>query len=191
MAKLRLTGLKNGVLHEVDENTAEAYSVKQKIKLPFLQSATKEATMVENKIAADDDIYENDSEFDFEDIEITLVELGLELEAMLRGSEYDETNKEYTFKVTDSAPNFALGFAASRKDGGNRLYMYYRAQPIKIKVDHQTKGNGGEESGSPYVVTFRCTKRAIDGSAFSIRDVEPGEALTWLDTVPAVGVTTP
>lgn len=183
MAKLRLTGLKNGVLHEVQENTDKKYSVKECIKLKYLQSATKEATMKELNIYADDDIYDNDSEFDFEDIEVTLVELGLELEALLRGSEFETGKDEYTFKATDIAPDFALGFAAMRKDGGHRMYMYYRAKPIKVKVDHQTKGVGEEQ---PYIVSFRCTKRAVDGSAFTIKDVAAGEPLTWLDAIAEV-----
>jgi len=172
----------------ITANTPYAYTTGAVILLPAAQSLTKDVTRGDYTIYADDSVYDTGSDYQNEELELTLAELTPELEAMLSGGDYDEETGEYTFKNTDIAPEFALGYAALRSDGKYRMFKHYAAKLISVKVDHATKGDSNDIA--PYTLTFRNTQRNADGAIRVTKDSEDGTH-TWLDTIDQIGGSEP
>lgn len=164
----------------VTTNDATTYATGTKIPLPGLQALTKEISNSEFTIYADDGVYDSGTDFQYETITITVAELTAEIEAKLTGGTYDATSKVYSFKNIDTAPEYAIGYAALKLDGKYRMFLHYSAKLMSVKIDHQTKGDGNDIQA--YQLVFRGAQRKADGL---IRDVKDGDdaTYTWLDTV--------
>lgn len=164
----------------VTTNDATTYATGTKVPLPGLQSLTKEVSKSEFTIYADDGVYDSGSDFQYETITITLAEITPELESNMSGGTFDATSKVYSFKNTDVATEYAIGYAALKLDGKYRMFMHYSVKLMSIKIDHQTKGDGNDIQA--YQLVFRGGQRKADGL---IRDTKDGDdtTYTWLDTV--------
>jgi hypothetical protein len=90
-------------------------------------------------------------------------------------------DKEYVFKDTDTAPEFAFGYAAAKLDGTSRMFKHPVVKLLSIKVDHKTKAEGNSDIQS-YTITLRSYRRPCDGMARDTRDGTT-TAITWLDTM--------
>lgn len=180
MSKAALKGLRAVRLFPITTNDLTTYATGTKKSLPGAQELTKDVSRGEYTIYADDETYDTGSNFQYEDLELTLAELTLELEAAISGGTYDDTTKTYTFHKDDSAPEYALGYAALKADVTFRQFMHYCAKMMSINVSHKTTGEGNDIQ--VYKIKFRCTPRKCDGK---VRDVQDSatEAYTWLDTV--------
>ena len=180
MAKAALKGFCAARLWPITANTQEAYSTEAMIPLPGAQQLTKDTSRSEYTIYADDGVYDSGSDFQYEDLTFTVAELTPELEATLSGGTFDETTKVYTFKASDSAPEFAFGYAALKLDGTYRMFKHYSVKLLSAKVDHASKGDTGDIAA--YQLTLRGTQRKADGK---IRDVMDSEAANyeWLNEI--------
>lgn len=164
----------------ITTDDATTYATGTKVALPGLQALTKEVSKSEYTIYADDGVYDSGSDFQYETLTITIAELTPELEAKLSGGTFDETSKVYSFKNTDTAPAYAIGYAALKLDGKYRMFMHYVAKLMSVKIDHQTKGDGNDIQA--YQLVFRGAQRKADGLIRDTKDADD-TTYTWLDTV--------
>ena len=189
--KKALRGLKAFNVFPIKSNTAEAYEVDDMITLIGAQRLTKSVQENEFTIYADDEVYDSDTDFQYVDLQVQLVEMDLETEAKLSGGTWDDTDKIASSSTTDVAPEYALAYAALYK-GGYRLFKHPVAKLISINVDHETKGDG--TSVAPYTLNFRVFARKIDDKHVMKKDVvladlgdskSPFEWIEEFDTLPA------
>lgn len=180
MSKAALKGFCACRLFPITTNDGTTYATGTKVDLPGAQELTKDVSRSEFTIYADDGVYDMGSDFQYEDLTLTLAELTPTLEASLSGGTFDATSKVYSFKNTDTAPTFALGYAALKADATYRQFMHYVAKLMSVKISHKTKGDGNDIQA--YQLTFRCSQRAADGLIRDIKDSEDATH-TWIDTV--------
>lgn len=180
MKKEALKGFRAARLWPVTKNDAETYSTGTMVPLPGAQQLTKDANRSEYTIPADDGTYDSGSDFQYEDLNFTVAELTPELEAQISGGTYDETTKVYTFKMNDTAPEFAFGYAALKLDGTYRMFKHYVVKLMNIKVEHVTKGESGDIQA--YELTFRSTPRKADSKVRDIMDSETDD-YEWLGQI--------
>lgn len=180
MAKKALKGLKSVRVFPVTANDSTTYTTGEKVDLPSAQSLTKNVTTSEYTIYADDGVYDSGADYQYEDLELVMAELPIEIQSELSGGTYDESKKTYTFKSTDVAPEYALGYAALMVSGEYRMFKHYCVKLMSVKVDHATKGDTNDIA--PYTLTFRNTQRVADG-AISITQDSVEKSMDWLDTV--------
>lgn len=186
MPKKYLKGFSQFAIFPITENTLTKYIVGEKTSIPYAEKLSKDLDSEEEKMYADDEVYDIDKTVNGENFTLTLKELTNELRAALEGGKYDETSKEYDFSTTDNAPEFACTYKGLLSDGTYRMFRQYRAKVSKIKVDLETLGNGNK--GSVEIEgTFMA--RACDNKLFSIKDTTTNADLTWLDTIPTVSPT--
>lgn len=180
MSKSALKGFCACRIFPITTNDATTYATGTKVALPAAQEMTKDVSRAEYTIYADDGVYDAGSDFQYEDLTVTLAELTSELESKLSGGTYDATADVYSFKNTDIAPEYALGYAALKSDGTYRQFMHYCAKLMSVKITHKTKGEGQDIQA--YQLTFRTFARKSDGL---VRDIKDGTdtTYTWLDTV--------
>jgi phi13 family phage major tail protein len=180
MANNALKGLRAARLWPITTNDADTYATGTMVDLPGAQALTKEVSKSEFTIYADDGVYDSGSDFQYEDLTLTLAELTPELESKLSGGTYDATDKKYTFKTTDSAPEFALGYAALKLDGKYRMFKHFVVKLLSVKIDHQSKGDGNDIQA--YQLTFRGAQRKADNKIRETQDSATAD-YTWLDTI--------
>ena len=188
MSKKALKGFCAARVWPVTVNSADTYTTGEMMALPSAQNLTKEVTRSEYTIYADDGIYDSGSDYQYEDLEFTVAELPVEIEAQLSGGTFDEKEKAYTFKNNDTAPEFAFGYAALMTDGQYRMFKHYVVKLMSVKVDHATKGESGEIAA--YVLSFRSTQRMADGAVRITKDSEDN-TYSWLSTIDNLPVTEP
>lgn len=188
MAKKGLKGFCGARVWPLTANTDAAYTPGEMVRLPHAQNLTKEVTGEEYTLYADDTVYDAGIEFQYEELTFTVRELDLAVQAQLTGAEFDEQKKTYRFKDTDTAPEYAFGYAALQRDGNYHMFVHYAVKLMSVKVDHETRGQSSE--GNSYELTFRGVARAIDGA---IRDenVSDDKSMTWLDTIEKLPAGTP
>lgn len=180
MAKAALKGFCAARLWPITTNSEEAYATSTMVPLPGAQQLTKDTSRSEYTIYADDGVYDSGSDFQYEDLTFTVAELTPELEAKLSGGSYDETEKVYTFKASDLAPEFAFGYAAMKLDGTYRMFKHYVVKLLSVKVDHASKGDTGDIAA--YQLTLRATQRKADGKIRDISD-STGTNYDWLNQI--------
>lgn len=183
--KKALKGFRAARLWPVTTNSAEAYETGTMIPLPSAQGLTKDVSRSEYTIYADDGVYDSGSDYQYEDLEFTIAELPLEVEAQISGGTYDQTEKTYVFKNTDTAPEYAFGYAALMSSGEYRMFKHYVVKLMSIKVDHATKGEG--DNINAYALTFRATQRMADGAVRVTKDSED-KTYAWLSTIDQIPV---
>lgn len=184
MSKKALKGLRATRLWPITANNETTYTTGEMIALVGAQNLTKQTTGQEYTIYADDGIYTSGNDYQYEDLTITMAELPLELEAKLQGSEYEEDTKTYTFKNTDVAPEYALGYAARRLDGEYRMFLHYACKLMSITVEHRPRP--ADTDIQAYTIVLRNTQRAADGAVRKVIDSTDGTyaALGTVDNLP-------
>lgn len=188
MNKKYLKGFSQLTIFPLTENTLEKYIVGEGIKIPSAQKLSKEIDSEEEKIYADDEVWDVDKTVNGENFTLTLKELPNNLREKLEGGKYNAETKEYDFSTTDNAPEFACTYRGLLADGTYRMFRQYRCKVSKVKMDLETKGNG---NNGAVEIEGMFMARAYDDRLFTIKDTEKGNAdLTWLDTIPAVPETT-
>lgn len=180
MAKKALKGLNNVRVFPITANDKTTYTTGEKIDLPTAQGLTKDTTTGEYTIYADDGVYDAGADYQYEDLQLSLAELPIDIQAELTGGTYDEQTKTYTFKSVDVAPEYALGYAALMVSGEYRMFKHYCTKLMSVKVDHATKGDSNDIA--PYTLTFRNTQRVADGAVSAVQD-STQKSTTWLDTI--------
>lgn len=187
MPKKYLKGFSQFSIFPITENTLEKYIVGEKTRIPYAEKLSKDLDSEEEKMYADDEVYDIDKTVNGENFTLTLKEITNEIRAMLEGGNYDETTKEYDFSTVDNAPEFACTYKGLLSDGTYRMFRQYRAKVSKIKIDLETLGNGNKASVE---IEGTFMARACDNKLFTIKDTTTNADLTWLDTIPTVLVVT-
>lgn len=185
MSKLALKGFRAARLWPITTNDDTAYATGTVVALVGAQNLTKDVNRNEFTIYADDGVYASGSEFQYEDLAVTLAELPLEVEAKLSGGTYSEQDKTYLFKNTDTAPEFAFAYAAATIDGEYRMFKHYVVKLISVKVEHKTKGDDNDIQA--YELTFRATQRQADGAVRITKD-STDKTYDWINTIDQVEV---
>lgn len=184
MARKYLKGFSRLKIFPITKNTLDEYAVGEGTLIPSAQKLSKEIDSSEENIYADDEVWDVDKTVNGEKFTLTLKELPNDLRAKLEGGHYDETTKEYSFKTTDGAPEFACTYRGLLADGTYRMFRQYKVVVTKVKMDLETKGNGNNNSVE---IEGMFMSRTCDNELFKIKDTEKGNAdLVWLDTIPAV-----
>ena len=184
MPRKYLKGFSRLSIFPILENTETSYKVGTKVPVISAQKLSKEEQSTEDKILADDEIWDIDTDVTGETVTITLAELSNELRAKLKGGTYDEQTKTYSFKKGDVAPELACSYRGLLADGTYRMWKQYRFKVSKIKMDLETKGNGNKGGVE---ITGNFLSRSCDGLFYDIKDTEEGnEGLNWLDTIAEV-----
>ena len=184
MGRKYLKGFSKFSIFPITENTDTSYIVGTKVSIPSAQTLSKDLDSNEENINADDEIWDIDKNVNGENFTLTLKELPNDLRAQLEGGTYNSSTKEYDFKTTDSAPEFACTYRGLLADGTYRMFRQYRCKVNTIKMDLETKGNNNNSSVE---ISGMFMPRAYDNKLFTIRDTVEGNAdLDWLDTIPAV-----
>lgn len=178
--KIALKGFTAARLWPVTANTVDTYTTDTKISLVGAQNLTKDVTTLDYTIYGDDGVYAAGTDYQYEDLTFKVAELPLDVEAELQGCDYDENNKEYTFKNTDVAPEYAFGYAARRLDGEYRMFIHYAVKLMKVKVEHRPKSDGTDIQS--YELTFRNTQRKADGAVRKVFE-SSDKTYTLLDTI--------
>ena len=187
MARKYLKGFSRFMYFPLVDNTLEKYSVGEGVLIPSVQKLSKEIDSEEENIYADDEVWDIDKTVNGEKFTLTLKELSNELRALLEGGTYDKTTKEYHFKTTDNAPEFACTFRGLLADGTYRMWRKYKCKVTKIKMDLETKGSSKDGAVE---IEGMFMSRTCDSELEAIKDTEAGNAdLTWLDTIPSVPIT--
>ena len=169
----------------VTVNNSTTYTTGLMIALLGAQGLTKDTTSNEFSVPADDGIYDSGADFQYEDLEFTVAELPLDIEAKLSGGTYNEEEQTYLFKNKDTAPEYAFGYAALQVGGQYRMFKHYVTKLMKIKVDHTTKGQNNDIAS--YKLTFRATQRMADGGVRFEKD-STDKTYAWLDTIDSLPV---
>lgn len=178
--KKALKGLRGVRLWPITANNATTYTTGAKIELPSAQKLTKTVQRQDYTIYADDVVYDTGSEYQYEDLVLTLAELPVDIESKIAGGTYDETDKTYTFKTDDAAPAYALGYAGLMLSKKFRMFKHYCVKLMSVKVEHSSKGANNDISA--YEVTFRNTQRVADSAVRITKDSDTTD-LDWLDTI--------
>lgn len=187
MGKKYLKGFSNFGFHEINEDTQDAYSVTgDRIKVPSAKSCSPSDNRTEFTINADDGVWDSGSEWTDTTNEVVFVEMDLETLAKMTGATVNEDGS-IDESTLDVAPDIALTYSALRADGGYRLYMYYCAKATKVTVSHTTKGESTD--AQTYTVAFSCVPRKCDGKVRRTIDIDKGESLEWLNTIPSYPAT--
>lgn len=181
MQKKYLKGFSQFAIFPLTENTLEKYIVGEKVSIPYAEKLSKDLDADEDKMYADDEVYDIDRTVNGESFTLTLKELPNELRAKLEGGKYDAESKEYDFSTTDNVPEFACTYKGLLADGTYRMFRQYRAKVSKIKVNLETLGNGNKSSVE---IEGTFMARKCDNKLFSIKDTTTNSDLTWLDTIP-------
>lgn len=188
-----LRGLSGIKIFELLEDTETGYKVGEAISIPYAQKLTRDVQSSNDPIYADDDIYDDEEVFDGEDFDLEIPEADLELMSIFEGGFYDETTKEYSWGANGQGKDYAMSFKANRKDGGFRMFRYYKARFKKVKQDLQTKDNGTQVATLTISGTFYRRKYLettdeglIIQKVRTIKDAETAQDLAWLDTVPTM-----
>jgi phi13 family phage major tail protein len=180
MTKLALKGFCGIRMWPVSANTAAAYTTGTMFAIPSAQNLTKDVQASDFTVYADDGVYDTGTEYQYEDLEVTVAELPLLIESKLAGGTYVEADKTYLFKNTDAAPEYAVGYAAAQAGGQYRMFKHYCIKLLSVKVDHTTKGEKTEISA--YKLKFRNTQRVADGAVRFVKDGSDG-TYDWLNTI--------
>lgn len=178
--KKSLKGLCGVRCWAVTENSSAKYEIGEMVGLDGAQSLTKEVTKNDYTIYADDGIYDSGSDYQYTDLKLKVAQLPLEVEALLSGGKFDESNGTYELKTSDMAPEIAFGFAALMISGKYRMWVFHSCKLMGVKADHASKG--GKNEVQSYELTLRATQRKKDGAIALIRDSETGD-YSWLDGV--------
>ena len=173
-----LKGLCGVRVWEIEANSPDGYEAGDMTALEGAQSLTKEITKNDYTIYADDGVYDSGSDYKHTDLKLRVAQLPLEVEAKLSGGLYDENEGLYTSRISDMAPEFALGFAALMLTGEYRMWVFFACKLLNIKVDHSTRGD--KNDAQSYELTFRATQRKTDGAIGIIRDSSTGD-YAWLN----------
>lgn len=181
MAKKYIKGFSGLRFWPVTANTAEAYTTGTVFAVAGAQSATTDRSTEDYTVYADDQVWDSGADFQSEKLEITVLQLPLDLMAKLDGADHSEQTKTYSWGPDKVAPELAVGFRALKADGTYRMIKYYSGKVNTIKTDYTTKGSNKE--GSAYVITLTMNTRVGDGKLHIIKDTESASDLTWLDTV--------
>lgn len=181
--KKYLKGFANFGFTRITENTDESYTAETRSKLVSAVSCTPTDNRTEFSIPADDGIWDEGSDWTDTTLEVAFVEAELKLMAEMTGADFSETDSELSESSLDVAPEIAITFSALRADGGYRLFRYYACKCTNIKITHNTKGSNN--NNDQYTVTFKATPRKCDKKIRSTKDINKGELLTWLDTIPS------
>lgn len=187
MAKKGIKGFSALRMFPVTTNTTSAYAVGTKTDIPYAVSASVDRKTEDTSLPADDVIYDSDSEFQSEALEIVVQELPLDLMSALDGADYDEETKEYSWGPDAVAPEIALGFRALRRDGTYRMIQYYSCKVTSIKTEFKTRTEN--KDGSRYTIAVVATPRLATGKLIRMKDTTTSADLTWLDTVDAIPAT--
>lgn len=186
MPKKYLKGFSQFSIFPITENTLEKYIVGEKKRIPYVEKLSKDLDSEEEKMYADDEVYDIDKTVNGENFTLTLKEITNEIREMLEGGKYDKTTKEYDFSTVDNAPEFACTYKGLLSDGTYRMFRQYRAKVSKIKIDLETLGNKNKASVE---IEGTFMARACDNKLFTIKDTATNADLIWLDTIPAVPAT--
>lgn len=179
MSKKILKGLKNLSIFPITKNDATEYTAGQAILVPSLQSLTMDPQMSEWKVFADDTVYESGSDWGGMNLSFQVAELPLELKKYFEGGEYDEQEKEYTYKDSAVAPEIGASFAAQTSDGQYRMVKLYSLRATRVRGDYRTKGEGGDSS-TPITIDATVMSRNKDSVVKREKDSTGGD-LSWLD----------
>jgi phi13 family phage major tail protein len=180
MSKLALKGFRAARLWPITTNDDTTFATGTMIALSGAQNLAKDVSRSDYTIYADDGVYASGSDFQYEDLTITLAELPLEVESKLSGGTYNATDKTYLFKNTDAAPEFAFAYAAATIEGQYRMFKHYVVKLISVKVEHKTKGDDNDIQA--YELTLRATQRQADGAVRITKDSEDG-TYDWINTI--------
>lgn len=184
MARKYLKGFSRFMYFPLVDNTLEKYSVGEGVLIPSAQKLSKEIDSEEENIYADDEVWDVDKTVNGEKFTLTLKELPNDLRALLEGGIYDKETREYHFKTTDDAPDFACTYRGLLADGTYRMWRQYKCKVTKIKMDLGTKGSGKDGAVE---IEGMFMSRTCDSELFTSKDTEKGNAdLTWLNTIPSV-----
>lgn len=182
--KIALKGFRAARMWPITTNSETTYATGTLTPLPGAQNLTKDDSRQEYYISADDGAYDSGSEYDYTDMEFTLAELSLTLQASLSGAAFSVQDSTYLFKNTTIAPEFAFAYAALRADGEYRMWKHYCCKLMSVKVDHASKGqNKGEIQ--PYRLRIRSMGRAADGAVEIVKD-STDKTYDWLNTIDQV-----
>ncbi len=184
MGKKYLRGFANCGYAQVEEDTVTAYKVGEVTKLAGAKSCAPTDNKTEYTIYADDEIYDNGSEWKDSTLVITLQEAEAKDIAALTGAAFDESTGELKEGSRDNAPLVAFTFSALRSDFGYRMFRYPSCRCTGYKITHNTKGETTEAQA--YELTFKCSPRKIDHIIRETKDVEQGTPLTWIETIPSL-----
>lgn len=181
MGKKYIKGFSGLRVWPVTTNNETTYATEEMTAIPGVQTATVDRATEDYTINADDGIWDSGADFTSETMEITVIELPLELMAQLDGAHYDEEDGMYSWGPNKVAPELALGFRALKADGTYRMIQYYSGTVSSIKTEYTTKGNNKE--GSAYVITMSMKPRTVDGQLHIIKDGTVVGDSVWLDTI--------
>lgn len=177
--KRYLKGFANLGIFEVITNTLAAYACgTDRVELDGAKSCSPTDNKTDFSIHGDDGIYDSGSDWTDTTLVITVHEMDLSTLGQLLGAEFDTELKEGTF---DEANEVALTFSALRRDGGYRLYRYFCCKLTGYKVSHNTKGENNDTQA--YELTFKCTPRKKDSLIRTTKDIDKGEALTYITSM--------
>ena len=191
MGKKALKGFGNVKYFPLTANTSAAYTPTNPGSALGVgaRSCTASDTRNEYKIPGDDGIYDQGSEYESTELQISVNEMPLEVLAALTGADYDDLTDVMSEGELDNAPEVALSFSGLRSDGGYRLYQYLCCKLTSYKADLKARLDNGNDV-SQYQLTFLCLGRTADKKVRLTRDVDKpvgGAAdLTWLNTVAAI-----
>lgn len=178
MAKI-LKGLKRIKIFPITENTATEYTAGEGLLIPGAQQLTLDPQKTDWQVQADDEVYESGSDWNGTNVSFQVAELSLEMKSHLEGGEWDETNKEYTYKSTAVAPEIGMSFAAQTSDGEYRMVKLFSMRVTNISGEFRTKGESGDSS-TPITITAQAMTRKFDSAVKKEKDSVNGD-LSWLD----------
>lgn len=182
-----MKGLRRVGVYPIKKNEEKEYEAGVEIKLTGAQNLTKDVQTSENNIYADDELFDKITDFTSENLELTLAQLPLDMEAKLLGAKEEEDDPGvYNFGKDDVAPEYALVYAGLKGDGTFRMFKHPVVKVNKIKVDMKSKDESGDIQ--PYVLSITSMARKCDGRYRIVKD-SADENITWLDTIEQITIT--
>lgn len=176
-----LIGFRAARYWPITTNNSTTYATETMKAFVGARSLTKDEVRTEYEIPGDDGIYATGSRYRYQDMELEVDELPLELQAALKGGTYVEADQTYYFEKDDEGISFAFGYAAPLLSGNFRMWKHYACKVLSIKIDHTTQTTDKIDAQT-YKIKFRNTYREADGRPEFEKDSADG-TYDWLNSI--------
>ena len=164
MAKVGISNLHYAVMSaEDDVNTSPTYGT---IKKPTtgLISVDINVNSTTADLYADNILWEHESNFQNAEMQCSVADLPMDMQADLLGHDFDSTTKTLVKNANDVAPYVAVGFEFAMSGGKKLAVWMMKGKYSPVTMSGQTRGENTEYSTNELTGTFTALKGAGDNT---------------------------
>lgn len=191
MAKVGISNLHYAVMST--EDSASGNPVYGTIKKPTTGLINVDITVnsATADLYADNILWEHEANFSNAEMQCSVADLPMDMQADLLGHTYDSTNKTLVKNANDAAPYVAVGFEFAMTKGKKLAVWMMKGKYSPVSMNGQTRGENTEYGTNELTGTFTALKGAGDntGRWQVSKEFESNESTdTFFASVPLVTV---